>query len=210
MGLHVSGLRTKRLRAILAESGLLSSAKGSSAPRVHDLSSGSRDQIARVFDALGGARDAKPLAPGGWDFSLADGTVLELDEQAHFHRYRASTLQLPFAQKLPWTGDYVTYCADYEGRAPHGGGYWSNRWSDAMFVASDPPKQFGRYGSSRWKQRAVYDALKDAAAHDGIVRLARISIYDEVDGQSLERILFGRTRIATSALEELIRVRTTA
>jgi hypothetical protein len=41
-------------------------------------------------------------------------------------------------------------------------------------------------GAPRWRQRAFYDAVKDALPGR---RLARVSVHDEIEGRSLESIL---------------------
>jgi hypothetical protein len=42
-----------------------------------------------------------PLRPGAWDLVFADGLVVELDEELHFNRYRAQSLQNEWATDLP-------------------------------------------------------------------------------------------------------------
>jgi hypothetical protein len=55
-----------------------------------------------------------------------------------------------------------------------------------MFGGSDAPGVFGDRGSSRWKQRALYDAVRDAYAWSTPgANLARISIHDEIGGLSV-------------------------
>jgi hypothetical protein len=62
--------------------------------------------------------------------------------------------------------------------------------------------------SPRWKQRALYDAMKDAAAAVGQVRLARISIYDTVEDVALNDVLYGRAHVSADAIAELVDQRT--
>lgn len=52
------------------------------------------------YRALGGAQETPRLRPGKWDFVL-EGFVLELDEDLHFNRYRATTLDDPLYDALP-------------------------------------------------------------------------------------------------------------
>jgi hypothetical protein len=40
-------------------------------------------------------------------------------------------------------------------------------------------------GSPRWKQRALYDAMRDLAAVSGVVKLARVAVFDGVDSAPL-------------------------
>ena len=63
-------------------------------------------------------------------------------------------------------------------------------------------------GAPRWKQRALYDAIKDASAHANDLRFARLSIYDEVSGAPLGAALSGRHSIDTDELLELLAART--
>ena len=67
---------------------------------------------------------------------------------------------------------------------------------------------FGAHGAPRWKQRALYDAMKDAAAATGQVRLARVSIYDRVEGHALNDVLYGRVEVPAEAIGRLVEMRT--
>jgi hypothetical protein len=59
-------------------------------------------------------------------------------------------------------------------------------------------------GAPRWKQRALYDAVKDAiAAQDEDTKVARLSVYDEVSGRLLGDVLEVR---APLDLDELLAV----
>ncbi|APZ34955.1 hypothetical protein BOH66_12415 [Microbacterium aurum] len=124
-----------------------------------------------------------------------DGLAVELDEQFHFTRYRAMTLRIKRLGALPWAGPYFDYCAQFESAAARGGGRWTSPSTEKMFGASDPVGVFGKRGSARAKQRALYDAMKDFAASVGVVRLARISIYDRVNGATVDDVLYGRVAV---------------
>ncbi|WIB01263.1 hypothetical protein [Curtobacterium sp. MCBA15_012] len=65
-------------------------------------------------------------------------------------------------------------------------------------------------GAPRWKQRALYDAVKDAAAATGVVRLARLSIYDHVEGVRLEDFLRGLAVVTAEALYSFVAARSSA
>lgn len=66
-------------------------------------------------------------------------------------------------------------------------------------------------GAPRWKQRALYDAIKDTApATELDVRLARVSVYDHVHGAQLGLVLEGFARVALAAVVEHVRARTAA
>ena len=73
-----------------------------------------------------------------------------------------------------------------------------------MFGGADADGVFGEFGAPRWKQRALYDAMKDAAAATGIVRLARVSIYDEVGGIRLDQILYRKAAVPAATVAALV------
>ena len=66
-------------------------------PRLADLPDDQRDRIRWLYDLLDGHPDHfDRIRPGGWDlaFDTPDGLLLvELDEEQHFNRYRALTLE---------------------------------------------------------------------------------------------------------------------
>ncbi|MFF2244266.1 hypothetical protein ACFVTM_08825 [Arthrobacter sp. NPDC058130] len=102
-----------------------------------------------------------------------------------FNRYRTLSLATPWIAHLPWSTLYGDYATAMEGmclRAGRHGGKWVNS-SDSMFGGSDEEGVLGPQGPSRWKQRALYDAIKDSyALHSLEVSLARVSIHDESGG----------------------------
>ena len=153
---------------------------------------------------LGGILAAPKLAPGSWDIAYSNGSVVELDEDMHFNRYRLTTLDAPWAPQLPWAKDYRGYSVRGEGRSGAGGKRWTNPSAEKMFGSADPDGVFGQHGAPRWKQRALYDSMKDAAAAAGNVRLARVSIYDVVEGRPLNEVLYGRAKVAPEAVAELV------
>lgn len=76
-----------------------------------------------------------------------------------------------------------------------------------MFGPSDPVGVFRERGGARGKQRALYDAMKDVAAATGTVRLARIAIYDEVDGVTLGDILYGKRTASPKSVRQAVEAR---
>ena len=179
------------------------------APRLGSLTAATADQVMDLYRALGGIQDAPKLAPGSWDVVYSDGLLIELDEDMHFHRYRGTTLDAPWAAALPWTAPYRRYVVDGERRAGSGGKRWTNPSAEKMFGPADQDGVIGLHGAPRWKQRAMYDAMKDAAAAAGQVRLARVSIYDQIDGHLLNDVLYGRVKVDAAAVEDLVVRRTT-
>jgi len=166
-----------------------------------------------LYRGFGGRVEAPSLRPGKWDLVFDGGFVVELDDELHFNRYRALTLSGDWARRLPWTTDYLKYCADGEERCL-ADGRWGKRWTnpscERLFGAADTPGSFDAGGAPRWKQRALYDAIKDAYALAGLgVRLARLSVYDRCDGVELGAILAGHERVDPDALALLAKERTT-
>lgn len=175
-----------------------------SSPRLGSLPAEVVGQVMDIYRALGGIQDAPKLAPGSWDVVYTDGLLIELDEDMHFNRYRGSTLDAPWAAKLPWTTAYRGYVVDGERRAGSGGKRWTNPSAEKMFGPADYDGVIGLHGAPRWKQRAMYDAMKDATAAAGQVRLARLSIYDQIDGHLLNDVLYGRVKVDAAAVERLV------
>lgn len=177
-------------------------------PRLETLPSTTADEVMDLYRTLGGVQSAPKLAPGTWDIAYDDGLLLELDEDLHFHRYRGMTLDAPWAIGLPWTRPYRTYVVEGERRAGTGGKRWTSPSAEKMFGTSDPDGSFEEHGAPRWKQRALYDAMKDAMAATGEIRLARVSIYDRVAGHTLNDVLYGRAEVPAESIEALVTGRT--
>lgn len=164
------------------------------APRLPDLAANLAEHIKDHLEVLGGDRDAATrLRPGSWDLALDGGLLVELDEELHFNRYRGQTLQAPWASALPWTKPYLEYC-NLEEESCLAAAKWGQRWTnpscERMFGVASQPGVFDDGGAPRWKQRALYDAIKDAfAMSQSEYRLARVSVHDIVDGTTLEQVL---------------------
>jgi hypothetical protein len=164
-----------------------------------------------TYKHLGGLRDAPALQPLGWDIPTTSGLIVELDEEQHFNRYRAATLNLNWAADLPWREDYLTYCAEFERlalKSHSGGGFWESDGSVAQFGPAGPRRSLEQAGSPRWKQRAVYDALRDTTAVAGSVTLARLSVHDRVGTARLGDALRGCAPLDLKELHGLIVRRT--
>jgi hypothetical protein len=56
---------------------------------------------------LGGHDGFDQFGPGAWDLAFEDRLVVELDEQLHFNRYRATTLNEEWARFLPWRDSFL-------------------------------------------------------------------------------------------------------
>jgi hypothetical protein len=138
--------------------------------------------------------------------------LVELDEELHFNRYRLAALDSDWARPLPWHEAYVRHCERMEAHCLTAGS-WGKRWTnpscDAMFGVGDPPGQLLLKGAPRWKQRALYDAMKDAyAVSSTSQRIARVSVHDKVSEVTLGDVLEGRASVAPDEVLALIGRRT--
>jgi hypothetical protein len=183
-------------------------------PRTSDLSSDGVDQVRAVYRALGGIIDQPQFRPGKWDLAFEGGLFVELDEELHFNRYRRVTLEPDWTATLPWRSDYLKFSEAHERdcvAAALWGKRWTNRSCEAMFGDPDPPGVFGAGGGPRWKQRALYDAMKDAWALEAVhYRVARLATGDVIDGVRLGDALDGRAEVDLECLRRLLTTRITA
>jgi|GEM_PF-835582 len=165
-----------------------------------------------IFEQLGGEPAYRfALAPQGWDMK-ADGVLVEFDEDLHFNRYRSHSLAVPWDSQLPWSEAYRSYAVDNEDMCLKAGKYrgkWANPSSNRMFGGSDPEGILGELGPSRWKQRAIYDAIRDAyALYTPGVSLARVSIHDEIGGLNVNTATRKEIPFDPAALRAFIEART--
>lgn len=189
--------------------------KTASAPPVPRWSDDESSESARTIDMyrqLGGVQTQPRLAPGKWDLSFQD-LVVELDEELHFNRYRLVTFSRGWSDALPWSSDYRAFCSDHESSCVSAGS-WGQRWTTAsterQFGPAGTPKDLSGAGAPRWKQRALYDSMKDELAAFGGVRLARLSVHDTVGGVTLDSILNGRADMELDSIAELLQRRTSS
>lgn len=198
-----TGARVRELQSILLQAGFVPAARPS-APRLGTLPSQAAADILELYRELGGTLAAPALAPGSWDLSFTNDLLVELDESFHFNRYRELTLERPWAASLPWQDDYLEYSRRWERHSGTGGKRWSNDSAKRMFGGADSDGVFGTFGAPRWKQRALYDAMKDIAAATRRVRLARVSIYDEIHGIRMDDILYRKASAPAETVAALI------
>jgi hypothetical protein len=203
------GGRAHALAVLLTRAGLIQ-VEPASVQRLRELPKDRVEAIRDLYDALGGVSDRfDALRPGSWDLAFSRGLVVELDEEQHFNRYRLHTLTGAWANGMPWTADYIDYCERFEAdclRFGKGQGRWRNHSSERFFGVGAEPGNFQDVGSPRWRQRALYDAFKDAVPG---VRLARISVHDRVGDLSLDSILRSTDETHAGAVLDLVRTRTT-
>lgn len=201
-----AGARASVLDQVLLQAGLTRASARPGAPRIADLPVPLAGEIFDLYHQLGGKLADPAFRPGAWDLPYSN-VIVELDEDMHFNRYRALTLEARFAAVLPWAAAYRQHARAHEGRAGTGGRRWTSPPAERMFGPADEKWVFNRGGAPRWKQRALYDAIKDAAAAAGLVQLARVSIYDAVDGIRIEDALRGRDTIAPASLRRFVESR---
>lgn len=204
------GAQQDRLGEVLRKLGF-SKADKPPRPKLAAMPPKAHEQVMGLYRALGGIRPDPPLTTGPWDSAYAGNLVVELDESAHFNRYRAITLKPEWAEYLPWHSVYVTYTTEFEDvclKDRGWGGYWTNTSAERMFGPPGTPHDLDGAGSPRWKQRALYDAMRDINALQGEVRLVRLSVYDDLGGVPLGLVLSGKAPLDTDALRALIDERT--
>lgn len=209
-----TGARASALARLLAEAGRPTHEAHPRPPRPVDLAADLAEQLVSTLESFGGSAEAfERLRPGGWDLALEDGTLVELDEELHFNRYRQSTLAITWTDRLPWTSTYRLLCETHEGeclRAARWGKRWTNPSCERLFGPPGLAGDLTGSGAPRWKQRALYDALKDAfALSQPGSQLARLSIYDVVDGVTLEDALRGAVSADPRRVADLLDDRTT-
>jgi hypothetical protein len=180
-------------------------------PKLVAMPPTTREHVMELYQSLGGVHPDARLSTGPWDYAFEDNLVVELDESAHFNRYRATTLKPAWAQHLPWRSAYMAYAAEFEDvclRDRGWGGYWTNTSTERQFGEPGTKGELDGAGSPRWKQRALYDAMRDITALHGGVRLVRLSVYDDVGGVLLGDTLKSRAPLDTDAFRALIAERT--
>jgi hypothetical protein len=165
-----------------------------------------------VYLDLGGALEHLDRArPGSFDLAVATESgplIIELDEEQHFNRYRVATLSFAWADSLPWVDAYRNYSRVHEAELARrfvSGGRWTNASAPRFFGQASAPGDFTGVGSPRWRQRAFYDAVKDLLPG---VRLARLAVFDDVDGRSLNTVLRAQDVSAADHVRVLIESRT--
>jgi hypothetical protein len=69
------------------------------------------------------------------------------------------------------------------------GNNWKNNSTEKQFVKSEENGVLTGNGSSRWKQRAYYDFLKDISGRIMKIPMIRISIYDDYKNVTVDGLL---------------------
>jgi hypothetical protein len=200
-----TGARASQLAAMLLRLGHVVSDSKRRPPRVSDLDDSAAQLVLSSYRKFGGSLVEPVFRPGPWDLAFTNDLIVELDEELHFNRYRARTL-IP---DLPWAMDYMRFADEHESECLRAG-RWGLRWTSPSTVRSfgqgDEPGTLGERGAPRWKQRALYDLIKDAAPG---ISLARLSVHDSLGKASLHDVLTRGVAYDEEDLADLVRRRTT-
>jgi len=177
---------------------------------MNDLPAVVAGEALTLYRSLGGLQAQPDLRPGAWDLVFDSPLLVELDEELHFNRYRAATLAASWEQQLPWTASYRDHCADHEDDCLTAGS-WGKRWTNdsaGRMFSGGPVGDLDGDGAPRWKQRALYDAIKDTMSGSaGGARLVRVAIYDLVGGVVVGAMLDGVAPIDVPGLRTLVEAR---
>jgi hypothetical protein len=154
------------------------------------LSSEFYSEVESMYKELGGILGEPPLTFGSWDISTPE-FILELDEENHFNRYRLQTLNSNIYQMINGfrLDEYMRFCTLYESGCRKHGGFWKNNSSEKLFVKSDDNGCLDGAGSSRWRQRAFYDFLRDVTGLIMEIPVIRLSIYQTFKGRKVYDII---------------------
>jgi len=150
------------------------------------------DECENVYRLLGGLLNEIPMRIGGYDF-IVDDKIVELDEEAHFNRYRKLTLESKIYKENLYLNvqNYVSYCDLFENECLKGrsfGGYWTNKSTEKQFGKPSANGDLTGNGSPRWKQRAYYDFIKDTIPIIYEIPVIRLSIYDKFSLSNGEKL----------------------
>lgn len=212
------GERQNRLNALLNLTSASPSVRPVPFPTRQDVSdSDYSDEVMRIYIELGGIRSDIPLNLRSWDLE-ADDIAIELDEDLHFNRYRALTLESTIYARLSSfpLAEYKRYCVDHELNCISAGSYggkWTNPSCESQFGQASANGDFSGNGSPRWKQRAFYDYVKDLTPLLYGLPLSRVSIWDPliISGKEIElgEALYMNIPEAGNVILSLIKKRST-
>ena len=147
-------------------------------------------EVKSMYKELGGTQEDPPLTFGPWDISTPE-FIIELDEENHFNRYRFQTLNSNIYQSIKGfpLEAYKQFCTQYESRCRKFGGYWKSDSSENLFMKSNDNGYLNGAGSSRWKQRAFYDFLRDITGVISGIPVIRLSIYQTFKDKEVQDII---------------------
>ena len=157
------------------------------------LESNFLNTIKIAYKQLNGQFETPPTRIGPWDINTKD-FIIELDEERHFNRYRLLTLKSEFYKNwdLFNVEKYKEFCVKYEQKCLETAGWagnWKNNSTEKQFGKSNAEKNLTENGSSRWKQRAYYDFVKDISSLIIKIPIIRISIYEKIDSFMIDELI---------------------
>ena len=163
-------------------------------PNYSDFSNSKfHNEIENTYKKLNGQLEIYPIGFKGFDIQITN-CIVELDEAQHFNSYRSLTLDSTIykTNNSFSTSDYKKYCKEYEYdclQKGNFGQYWKTNSTEKQFGISSPEGILTGNGSSRWRQRAFYDFLRDVGQYVGGYKLTRISIYQRIEDKTIGEIL---------------------
>jgi hypothetical protein len=152
------------------------------------------NEIETIYRKLNGIQTEYPTSYRGFDIQCND-FIVELDEERHFNRYRLLTLSSTFYNENNLFFDlniYKNICQKKEIDCLNAAGWrgnWENKSTKKQFGESDKEGVLGQLGSSRWKQRAFYDFLRDISAQIMNIPIIRISIWQTIDNLTVDKLI---------------------
>lgn len=163
-----------------------------SKPSYSDFSNSKlHNEIEATYKKLNGQLKIYPVTFRGFDIELPN-CIVEFDEAQHFNRYRSLTLDSAKNSNSFSTSDYKSFCKQFENDCLKKGNnrkYWKTPSTENQFGKSAADGILSGDGSSRWRQRAFYDFLKDSSQQIGNYKLIRISIHQKIDDKRVDEIL---------------------
>ena len=163
--------------------------------------------IFEVYKKLYGQLQNYPVGFRGYDIQLKN-CIVELDEEQHFNRYRALTLDSSIYNQTKCfaVSEYKRFCRDFESDClskADNRKYWSTSSTEKQFGKSSPEGILTGLGSSRWKQRAFYDFLRDVGQKISNYKLIRISVHQKLKDKTVDEIL---SRQLSQYYDELFKI----
>jgi hypothetical protein len=157
-----SGERARNLKKLVSRVADVSDKVTLSRPTWDGLVAvGIAQEVIRIYRMLGGMHEQPRVAPGPWDLQIGE-VAIELDEENHFNRYRALTLDSSLYRRLEHldAATYRAWCASREAACLTYGKYWSTpvRARVRSARASRQPQ---------WPRSATLEAARFLRSHQG-------------------------------------------
>jgi hypothetical protein len=160
---------------------LLNSEKGDK-PKIYLEELLNKEKLKEIYTEWNSGESKEiPTSCGKFDIKL-NGGYIEVDEELHFNKYRLITLNSKIYKnsKILNLENYKKFCTEYEEKCLKAGNYgkkWKNDSTEKQFGKSNKDGNLDKNGSSRWKQRAFYDLIKDIYCITNKFMLKRIAIW---------------------------------